>query len=435
MNLLCPENLDFGHGASQICDLDVLYPWSPEIHADPMAVVDPFIIKYPAPRETDWEAKKPFIEHFYLTENQTLNATIICMREQHGFNATEKMYKRHFRVWGWYKYTSKSVRKEKQFENETVSTLSLTGASEPPRKKARVQEEPDHPSPALSTTSTLIPMDLQNFQQKATIFAGINQLLDFHVRTTTLSSRACSSSKYRLLHGDSAPRLRDGFYEALNILDCKKTLGREAIERVLDQVQYHIKEDDITSFVELCFLIPRALLFSKHSRSLRSYLSRFIHTLREKNIQGPFAEVSRLLLDVYESQRQSGLSDLLVFASSVFAAGLVEKYGREDRNALLATWDSFRLAGQLDPSVASAWLGQWELSHKECMSRFGRHSLLTLGLEDDLSSLVQPTRVYPESSCPAEVTELVNSVRRKLFLIPGDDSDSSSFEDDNHLFF
>lgn len=47
-----------------------------------MAVFDPFIIKHPAPKEAEREARKPAIEHFYLIENQTLNATNTCMQEQ-----------------------------------------------------------------------------------------------------------------------------------------------------------------------------------------------------------------------------------------------------------------------------------------------------------------------------------------------------------------
>lgn len=72
----------------QISDMNFLYPWIPGPSTDPMLVVDPFTTKCPAPKETEWEAKKPAIEHVYLTENQTLNATITCMREQHGFAAT-----------------------------------------------------------------------------------------------------------------------------------------------------------------------------------------------------------------------------------------------------------------------------------------------------------------------------------------------------------
>lgn len=82
------DHLDFDQVVPIIYDIDNIYPWIPEDSIDPMAIVEPFIIKCQAPKEIEWEAKKPAIEHFYLTENQTLNATIICMREQHGFTAT-----------------------------------------------------------------------------------------------------------------------------------------------------------------------------------------------------------------------------------------------------------------------------------------------------------------------------------------------------------
>jgi hypothetical protein len=346
------------------------------------------------------------------------------------------MYKRHFRLWGWYKYTTKSPRREKQLEHrEPASAASQPGDCEPPRKKARVQEERRISSKAVLTSSTLIPLDLKDFQQKATIFTGIKQILDCHVRNDTQSPWPCLSYKFRLLQGGSAPRLLDRLYEALNALECEKKLGWGAIERNLDQVQHHIKEDDITSFTELCFLVPRALLFSAQGRALRLYLSRLTHTLQQKNIQGPYTEVGHLLQEVYNTKRDSGLLDLLVFASSIVAAELVAKYGKEDRKSLLATWDSLRIAEQVEPAVVSAWLEQWGLLHKECMSRFGRHSLVTLGLEDDLAGLVRPTRLYSQASCPAEIGGMINGVRRELFLIPDDESASSSFESDTLCFF
>lgn len=342
------------------------------------------------------------------------------------------MYKRHFQLWGWHKYTTRTVRREKRLESaQAVLDLPPSGDCEPPRKKPRVQL--DNFSQPPPTPSTLIPVDLKNFRQKATIFAGINQLLDSHVRTAITSSRFHFSSRYQLIQGRSTPRLRDGLYEALNTLDCDKKLGWGAVQRVFDQIQYHIKEDDITSLMELCFLIPRVLLFSAQGRVLQSYLSRLTHTLQEKNVQGRFAEVGHLLQDIYKHQREPGLLDLMNFASSVLADAFLDKYGNEDRKPLLATWDSMRLAGQLDASAASAWLGQWESIHEDCMSQFGRHGLPTLGLEDDLSGLIQPSRLYPQASCPAETEGLINSVRRKLFLIPREE-DGSSFNDDSLAF-
>lgn len=87
MDLLCLEHIDFNQGVSEICGMDVLPSWIPDPPTGPMAAIDPLIIKKSAPKETDWEEKKPTIEYIYLTENQTLNDTMTCMREQHGFTA------------------------------------------------------------------------------------------------------------------------------------------------------------------------------------------------------------------------------------------------------------------------------------------------------------------------------------------------------------
>lgn len=345
------------------------------------------------------------------------------------------MYKRHFRLWGWYKYTTKSLRKGRHYKHrEPVFGPSHPGLCEPAKTNDRIHEEQRTPFKAKLTPCNLFPLDFKGFQQKATIFTAIKQLLESYTHTSTQSLRPSPSCKFNLLRNSSGPRLLDGLFEALNALDCEPKLGWEAIERTFDQVQHHIREDDITSFAELCFLVPRALLFSSQCRALRLYLSRLTRTLQEKNIQGPFVQVGGLLQDVYKLQKESGLLDVLVFASSVFAAALVEIYGKEDRKTLLASWDALRVAGHLEPVEVSNWLDQWESLHQECMSRFGRHGFQTLGLEDDLAGLVQPTRLYPPTSCPAEIGVLINGVRRKLFLIPSEESGRSSFEDDNGLF-
>ena len=88
MELLCLEQLGFNQGVSEIFDMDVLHPWIPGPPTGPMVVEDPSTIKRSAPTETDWDEKKPATEHIYLNENQTLNATMACMRDQHGFTAT-----------------------------------------------------------------------------------------------------------------------------------------------------------------------------------------------------------------------------------------------------------------------------------------------------------------------------------------------------------
>lgn len=91
MDSLCFEQLHFGQGFSEIMDIDVLHSWTTDPATVPMvleALDDQLSTKQSAPKETDWDEKKPTIEHIYLNENQTLSATMACMRNQHGFTAT-----------------------------------------------------------------------------------------------------------------------------------------------------------------------------------------------------------------------------------------------------------------------------------------------------------------------------------------------------------
>ncbi|POS76398.1 hypothetical protein DHEL01_v205208 [Diaporthe helianthi] len=91
MDSLCLEQLDFDQRVSDLFDMDFLNPWIAYPPTNDMIIEsldDPLPIKQSAPKETDWAEKKPTIEHIYLNENQTLNATMACMREQHGFTAT-----------------------------------------------------------------------------------------------------------------------------------------------------------------------------------------------------------------------------------------------------------------------------------------------------------------------------------------------------------
>jgi hypothetical protein len=96
MELLCLDPLDFNQGVSEIFDINLLDPWIPDPPTEPSVIDGPLIVKRSAPRETDWDEKKPTIEHIYLNENQTLNATMARMREHHGFSATWVSTTYHF---------------------------------------------------------------------------------------------------------------------------------------------------------------------------------------------------------------------------------------------------------------------------------------------------------------------------------------------------
>ncbi|MCJ1353456.1 MAG: hypothetical protein MMC33_003442 [Icmadophila ericetorum] len=55
------------------------------------------------PTPEDWLTHQERITQLYLTENKTLRYVMTYMKEQHGFNATAKIYKSQFTQWGVFK--------------------------------------------------------------------------------------------------------------------------------------------------------------------------------------------------------------------------------------------------------------------------------------------------------------------------------------------
>ncbi|KAI1323680.1 hypothetical protein F5Y16DRAFT_403241 [Xylariaceae sp. FL0255] len=51
----------------------------------------------------DWESHKPDIQKLYLEEKRELEEVIKIMKTQHSFEASPKLYKDRFKIWGWQK--------------------------------------------------------------------------------------------------------------------------------------------------------------------------------------------------------------------------------------------------------------------------------------------------------------------------------------------
>ncbi|KAI0876477.1 hypothetical protein GGS24DRAFT_513613 [Hypoxylon argillaceum] len=51
----------------------------------------------------DWEGHKMEIQRLYLDENQDLAATMEVMKKKYSFEASTKLYKARFKIWGWQK--------------------------------------------------------------------------------------------------------------------------------------------------------------------------------------------------------------------------------------------------------------------------------------------------------------------------------------------
>ncbi|KAJ2989986.1 hypothetical protein NUW58_g3182 [Xylaria curta] len=54
-------------------------------------------------RNLDWEGHKQVIQRLYLDDKRELADTMKIMKEQHSFEASTKLYKDRFKIWGWQK--------------------------------------------------------------------------------------------------------------------------------------------------------------------------------------------------------------------------------------------------------------------------------------------------------------------------------------------
>ena len=79
--------------------------------------------------EEVWEAMQPQIRKYYIDEGMSLALTMKTMRQKHGFNATEKMYKTRFRRWeGFDKY----IKDHTAFEVLTGNALQRSATTTRP---------------------------------------------------------------------------------------------------------------------------------------------------------------------------------------------------------------------------------------------------------------------------------------------------------------
>ncbi|CAM1507947.1 Fc.00g047950.m01.CDS01 [Cosmosporella sp. VM-42] len=98
--------------------------------------------KIPAQRISapEWDAQKEAIRTLFLGENKTLNDTIRCMIETHGFTATKAQYIRKLKTWGMEKKYSQDqwknaadlVMKRKASGKETI--LYMGGKTIPSKR-------------------------------------------------------------------------------------------------------------------------------------------------------------------------------------------------------------------------------------------------------------------------------------------------------------
>lgn len=321
------------------------------------------------------------------------------------------MYKRQFKKWGWCKYRRKGLYEPGSSSHGAKHTREAAGAGAVTTTKPGTVQ-------AICVRQTSQPVPIEPSQDeptvssyKSTLSASVYEFVRAaqHSPSWQATSKFQSLCKHHSVGGE--------FGRGLDALGYDNVLGFQIIKKLFVLVETHMGNPNVTSFIELCFLIPRALLFSGREDILALYLDQIEGFSQLEKVDGSLRGMISAICCCRRVGGDSGLEDLLTFASAVWADVLTEKRGRVDRSALLSTWDCIRLGRSIQLERVKKWLREWEQLHEECMSVHGRHAVGTLYLEDDLSHLLHPTRIYPEASLE-EAKIVVDEVRRKHFLIP-----------------
>jgi hypothetical protein len=88
----------------------------------------PPVIDKPSPKEhteAEWEAKRELIRKLYIGDHRKLSETMAILEAQHGFAATEQMYKKRLKKWNIRKRAYRKV------SEDPTASVSPTVASEP----------------------------------------------------------------------------------------------------------------------------------------------------------------------------------------------------------------------------------------------------------------------------------------------------------------
>ncbi|KAI0850269.1 Clr5 domain-containing protein [Daldinia vernicosa] len=82
-----------------------------------------------------WEAYKDKIHQLYINENKTLQELMAIMKENHGFDASAKMYKTQFKRWDFTKYNKsyscESPQRAKESQDQALHGLAGSSTEAP----------------------------------------------------------------------------------------------------------------------------------------------------------------------------------------------------------------------------------------------------------------------------------------------------------------
>ncbi|KAH6654293.1 Clr5 domain-containing protein [Truncatella angustata] len=92
--------------------------------------------------EDEWEAMRSLIQQIYIREDRTLRELMLEMDRGHGFKATLRMYKTHFRRWEFRKYKERTLAKQRSGPEKCIPAWGSAGSLTP--LTPHVADIPEH---------------------------------------------------------------------------------------------------------------------------------------------------------------------------------------------------------------------------------------------------------------------------------------------------
>lgn len=304
-----------------------------------------------------------------------------------GFGS-ERMYKRQFLKWNWFKYDTKRLRAERsQAKNHVHVCNGKTKRRSQPRRQVH----------SLKDTSSLENESVEYghafiYCNANLLYLGTQSRHQEHLITTLRTFLAGSSeqdqiwrstSKYqtmRFVGSDVYDELETA--KLLFALDNPRAAGVVLRGTFRNLESYAKQSDDIALYWHLCFTIPAYLFDTTQNQLLKVYLD-FLNGLTSVARGRPLARLLVLLHRV-NSQHPRDFGNVIETLLSANAHYILQARGPKDFSTILA---EFRLGFARDADFLPGLLAKFNDLHRDAVLEHGECSFEASSLKEQIEYL------------------------------------------------
>ncbi|KAF6828532.1 N1-acetylpolyamine oxidase [Colletotrichum musicola] len=336
-----------------------------------------------------WKDRKHVLHELYMTQNLSLRDTATIMLTENSFYATERMYKRQFIKWNWFKYETKRLRAERSRNGNNVHVCNGKTVR---RSRPRVQTHPSksagsverdfiqYEDASLNPNAGLLHLGTQSRHQEHLIIT----LRNFLAGSSEQDQVWGSTSRYQTMLFVGS-EIYDELETAklLFALDNSRAAGVVLRGAFRNLESYAKQSDDIALYWHLCFTIPAYLFDTAQSRLLNVHLD-FLNGLVSVTSGRPLGRLLALLHQV-NSEQPEDFGNVLGVLISANARFMSQIRGFQDFSTILA---EFRLGFATDEKFMPELQAKFRELHQDAVQEYGKGSIEVSSLEEEIEYLV-----------------------------------------------